>query len=208
MEANGRGSARKRATALGCPAPASPQPTCARASTESGMPADSAAPCAASRIERMAPTGSRQTFAGPPRPSPSVRPRPAPRPAPSRKRARHLLPPPSTPRKRSTPMKRSFIGLILYVKERYQCVSKHRPEAYMKRSTETISPRYRGLDVWKDDEILESMWEGQARAVAAVRRALPSIAWAAQSMAERLGQKGRIIYVGAGTSGRLAALDG
>jgi len=78
----------------------------------------------------------------------------------------------------------------------------------MKRSTETISPRYRGLDVWKDDEILESMWEGQARAVAAVRRALPSIAWAAQSMAERLGQKGRIIYVGAGTSGRLAALDG
>jgi N-acetylmuramic acid 6-phosphate etherase len=105
-------------------------------------------------------------------------------------------------------MKRPFIGLILYVKERYQCVSKHRPEAYMKRSTETISPRYRGLDVWKDDEILESMWEGQARAVAAVRRALPSIAWAAQSMAERLGQKGRIIYVGAGTSGRLAALDG
>jgi N-acetylmuramic acid 6-phosphate etherase len=84
----------------------------------------------------------------------------------------------------------------------------HRAEAYMKRSTETISPRYRGLDVWKDEEILESMWEGQARAIAAVRRALPAIAWAAQSIAERLGQEGRIIYVGAGTSGRLAALDG
>ncbi len=78
----------------------------------------------------------------------------------------------------------------------------------MKRSTETISPRYRGLDVWKDEEILDSMWEGQARAIAAVRRALPSIAWAARAMAERLGQTGRIIYVGAGTSGRLAALDG
>ena len=78
----------------------------------------------------------------------------------------------------------------------------------MKKGTETISPRYRGLDVWKDEDVLEAMWEGQARAVAAVRRALPSIGWAARSMAERLGATGRIIYVGAGTSGRLAALDG
>jgi len=78
----------------------------------------------------------------------------------------------------------------------------------MKKGTETISPRYRGLDVWKDEDILDSMWEGQARAIAAVRRALPSVAWAARSMAERLGTDGRIIYVGAGTSGRLAALDG
>jgi N-acetylmuramic acid 6-phosphate etherase len=78
----------------------------------------------------------------------------------------------------------------------------------MKKGTETISPRYRGLDVWKDEDVLEAMWEGQARAIAAVRRALPSIGWAARSMAERLGDAGRIIYVGAGTSGRLAALDG
>jgi N-acetylmuramic acid 6-phosphate etherase len=78
----------------------------------------------------------------------------------------------------------------------------------MKKGTETISPRYRGLDVWKDEEVLEAMWEGQARAIAAVRRALPAIGWAARSMAERLGAAGRIIYVGAGTSGRLAALDG
>ena len=78
----------------------------------------------------------------------------------------------------------------------------------MKKGTETISPRYRGLDVWKDEDVLEAMWEGQSRAIAAVRRALPSIGWAARSMAERLGAAGRIIYVGAGTSGRLAALDG
>jgi N-acetylmuramic acid 6-phosphate etherase len=78
----------------------------------------------------------------------------------------------------------------------------------MKKGTETISPRYRGLDVWKDEDVLEAMWEGQSRAIAAVRRALPSIGWAARSMGERLGAKGRIIYVGAGTSGRLAALDG
>lgn len=78
----------------------------------------------------------------------------------------------------------------------------------MKKGTETISPRYRGLDVWKDEDVVEAMWEGQARAIAAVRRALPSIGWAARTMAERLGATGRIIYVGAGTSGRLAALDG
>jgi N-acetylmuramic acid 6-phosphate etherase len=78
----------------------------------------------------------------------------------------------------------------------------------MKKGTETISPRYRGLDVWKDEDVLEAMWEGQSRAIAAVRRALPSIGWAARSMGERLGATGRIIYVGAGTSGRLAALDG
>jgi len=78
----------------------------------------------------------------------------------------------------------------------------------MKKGTETISPRYRGLDVWKDEDVLDAMWEGQSRAIAAVRRALPSIGWAARSMGERLGATGRIIYVGAGTSGRLAALDG
>jgi N-acetylmuramic acid 6-phosphate etherase len=78
----------------------------------------------------------------------------------------------------------------------------------MKKGTETISPRYRGLDVWKDEDVLDAMWEGQARAIAAVRRALPSIGWAARTMAERLGTTGRLIYVGAGTSGRLAALDG
>lgn len=78
----------------------------------------------------------------------------------------------------------------------------------MKKGTESISPRYRGLDVWKDEDVLEAMWEGQSRAIAAVRRALPSIGWAARTMAERLGDRGRIIYVGAGTSGRLAALDG
>ena len=74
--------------------------------------------------------------------------------------------------------------------------------------TETISPRYRGLDTWSDEDILEAFWEGQARAVAAVRAALPDIARAAQAVVQRLGDNGRMIYVGAGSSGRQAALDG
>ncbi len=71
-----------------------------------------------------------------------------------------------------------------------------------------MSPRYRGLDSWSDADILEAFWEGQARAIAAVRPALPAIAAAAQAIAERIEPEGRLIYAGAGSSGRQAALDG
>lgn len=74
--------------------------------------------------------------------------------------------------------------------------------------TEAISARYRGLDAWSDAEILDAFWEGQARAVAAVRPALPAIAAAARAIAERIEPDGRILYCGAGSSGRQAALDG
>ena len=74
--------------------------------------------------------------------------------------------------------------------------------------TETMSSRYRGLDSWSDADILEAFWEGQARAIAAVRPALPALAGAANAMAERLRIGGRLIYAGAGSSGRQAALDG
>src|SRR5918998_4220344 len=74
--------------------------------------------------------------------------------------------------------------------------------------TETMSARYRGLDEWSDEEILDAFWEGQARAVAAVRPALPEIAAAARAIAARIEPDGRLIYAGAGSSGRQAALDG
>ena len=71
-----------------------------------------------------------------------------------------------------------------------------------------MSQRYRGLDEWSDEEILDAFWEGQARAVAEVRPALPSIAAAARAIAGRVEPDGRLVYVGAGSSGRQAALDG
>jgi len=74
--------------------------------------------------------------------------------------------------------------------------------------TETISPRYRGLDTWSDDDVLDAFWEGQARAIAAVRPALPAIAAAARAITARIGSDGRLIYAGAGSAGRQAALDG
>ncbi len=46
-----------------------------------------------------------------------------------------------------------------------------------------------------------------AKVAAAVRLALPKIADAVDIIAERLRRGGRLIYVGAGTSGRIAALD-
>lgn len=74
--------------------------------------------------------------------------------------------------------------------------------------TEAVSPRYRALDLWDSATALEALWEGQMAAIAALRPALPALAAAADAAAARLsGGQGRLIYAGAGTSGRLAALD-
>lgn len=74
--------------------------------------------------------------------------------------------------------------------------------------TEAVSPRYRDLDAWDTATAVEALWEGQMAAVAAIRPALPAIAAAAEAAATRLATGGRLAYAGAGTSGRLAALDG
>jgi N-acetylmuramic acid 6-phosphate etherase len=74
--------------------------------------------------------------------------------------------------------------------------------------TERLSPRFSGIDTWPPSEILESMIEGQFAAVAAVRAAKPAIERAALAMEARLKDDGRLIYAGAGTSGRLAVQDG
>jgi N-acetylmuramic acid 6-phosphate etherase len=74
--------------------------------------------------------------------------------------------------------------------------------------TEGASPRYFDLDVWAPLDIAEAMIEGQFRAVAAVRAARFALLEAALAAAERLRKAGRLVYVGAGTSGRLAVQDG
>jgi len=74
--------------------------------------------------------------------------------------------------------------------------------------TEEVAARYRGLDTWPDSEVLEAFLERQFSALAAVKPALPQIEKAAASAADRLRYgSGRLVYVGAGTSGRLAVLD-
>src|SRR5262245_5677578 len=74
--------------------------------------------------------------------------------------------------------------------------------------TERLSARYSGIDLWDPSDILEAMIEGQMAAVAAVRAAKPAIERAALAMESRVKDEGRLIYAGAGTSGRLAVQDG
>ncbi|HKA81661.1 MAG TPA: N-acetylmuramic acid 6-phosphate etherase [Xanthobacteraceae bacterium] len=74
--------------------------------------------------------------------------------------------------------------------------------------TERASPRYLDIDVWDPADIAEAMIEGQFTAVAAVRAARPALVAAALAAEERLRNGGRLVYVGAGTSGRLAVQDG
>jgi N-acetylmuramic acid 6-phosphate etherase len=75
-------------------------------------------------------------------------------------------------------------------------------------STEEVDPRFVELDAWPLISAIEAMWDGQMAAVAAVRPVLPAIAAATQAAAETLGESGRLVYVGAGTSGRVAVQDG
>ena len=74
--------------------------------------------------------------------------------------------------------------------------------------TEHASARYIDIDAWPTADALEAMLEGQMAAVAAVRAALPAIAAAVDDAAAKLGGAGRLVYVGAGTSGRVAVQDG
>jgi N-acetylmuramic acid 6-phosphate etherase len=74
--------------------------------------------------------------------------------------------------------------------------------------TERPSPRYTGIDVWEPLDALDAMIDGQLAAVAAVRAARRQILEAALAMETRLKDGGRLVYAGAGTSGRLAVQDG
>ena len=74
--------------------------------------------------------------------------------------------------------------------------------------TERPSPRYCDIDVWEPADIAEAMIEGQFTAVAAVRAARPALVQAALAAQAKLRNGGRLVYVGAGTSGRLAVQDG
>lgn len=74
--------------------------------------------------------------------------------------------------------------------------------------TEDVAEKYADFDKWSAVEAVSAMYDGQAEALAAIRPALADIAAAATKAADTLGEAGRLVYVGAGTSGRLAVQDG
>ena len=63
------------------------------------------------------------------------------------------------------------------------------------------------LDTKSALEIAQLINDEDTKVAGAVQNALPQIALAIDAIAEAIGAGGRLIYVGAGTSGRIAALD-
>ena len=73
--------------------------------------------------------------------------------------------------------------------------------------TESRNPRSQGLDTMDADAIVRLMDAEEGATLRAVANAAPEIAQTAQRAAEAFRKGGRIVYVGAGTSGRIATAD-
>ena len=74
-------------------------------------------------------------------------------------------------------------------------------------TTEQRNPRTVGVDLAPTEEILGLMNAEDRRVADAVREALPDIARAVELTVASFKQGGRLLYFGAGTSGRLGILD-
>lgn len=85
--------------------------------------------------------------------------------------------------------------------------SKTRASELRRLGTEQPNPTARNLDTKSALEIARVINREDAKVSASVRKALPQIARAIESIAEHLSHGGRLIYVGTGTSGRIGALD-
>jgi N-acetylmuramic acid 6-phosphate etherase len=75
--------------------------------------------------------------------------------------------------------------------------------------TERVRPELADLDLRPTQELVRLMASEEATVAAAVRRAAPDIAGAIDAIVARLTDRpeGRIVYVGAGTAGRMGVLD-
>ncbi len=73
--------------------------------------------------------------------------------------------------------------------------------------TEAINPATLALDKLPVADVVELMMSEDRKVLAAVHRERDRIALGAEIVAEALGRGGRIVFVGAGTSGRLGVLE-
>ena len=73
--------------------------------------------------------------------------------------------------------------------------------------TETPSTRHAELDLYPTAQLVAALVDDQFWAVEAVRLASPHITAAITAALPRIAAGGRLLYVGAGTSGRLGVLD-
>jgi len=82
-----------------------------------------------------------------------------------------------------------------------------RPGAERRPPTETVADGRGDLDLRPTLELVRLLNDEEARVPAAVRRAAETLAAAIDAIVERLERGGRLVYVGAGSSGRLAQVD-
>jgi N-acetylmuramic acid 6-phosphate etherase len=74
-------------------------------------------------------------------------------------------------------------------------------------STEAADARHPRLDRYDTPQLVAAFVDDQQGAVAAVQAAAPDLARAVDAAVPRIAAGGRLIYIGAGTSGRLGVLD-
>lgn len=73
--------------------------------------------------------------------------------------------------------------------------------------TESRNPATANLDMMSTLDIVSTMNAEDKKVADAVEAVLPQIARAVDAIAERMSRGGRMLYIGAGTSGRLGVLD-
>ena len=82
-----------------------------------------------------------------------------------------------------------------------------RPSKWQYLPTEAINPRSLSMDQATTEEIIDLMSTEDRRVVAAVRKERERIGIAADLIANSFRKGGRLVFVGAGTSGRLGVLE-
>jgi len=74
-------------------------------------------------------------------------------------------------------------------------------------TTESSNPLHANLDLYSAQDLVDALIEDHGIAVAAVRASSARLAQAVQAAVPRLAGGGRLLYVGAGTSGRIGLQD-
>lgn len=77
----------------------------------------------------------------------------------------------------------------------------------MARTTESPSALHTDLDLYTPEQLVDALVDDQLHAVQAVRASRLQLAGAVRATVPRLAAGGRLVYVGAGTSGRLGLQD-
>ena len=73
--------------------------------------------------------------------------------------------------------------------------------------TEQVNPNTTDLDQLSPVEIARKINREDSKVASVVEQAIPQIAKAAKTFAETIRNRGKVLYIGAGTSGRLGVLD-